>query len=239
MDRFLLTLAGLPMAVEAEDSGLRSFCASYLRESGTPEFAVSLSDGDIAAFREEHPELSLHDAALLCLHRAIAERLPAFDRMLVHGAAIRYAGQGYLFLAPSGTGKSTHIRLWRECFGSAVGIVNGDKPMLDLSDVPTVYGTPWAGKEGWQSNTSAPLRAVCLLRRGTEDTITRIAPAESFEAVLAQLYRPGDGGAWLKTLVLADRLFARVPLYLLSCTPTERAARLAFAALTTAEERQP
>ena len=48
----------------------------------------------------------------------------------MHGAVIEYEGNGYMFSADSGTGKTTHILLWRKFLGDKVKIVNGDKPFL-------------------------------------------------------------------------------------------------------------
>ena len=89
------------------------------------------------------------EAEILCIYRAIAEKLPLYNRFVMHGAAISFEDKAYIFTAASGTGKSTHIRLWRKAFGNPVGIVNGDKPVIEIKDDGTslVYGTPWAGKE--------------------------------------------------------------------------------------------
>lgn len=44
----------------------------------------------------------------LALMRKIADHLPEHNCFLMHGAVISVQGDGYLFTAPSGTGKSTH-----------------------------------------------------------------------------------------------------------------------------------
>ena len=66
-----------------------------------------------------------------------------------------------MFTAPSGTGKSTHARLWREAFGERVVMINDDKPLLLVRpEGVTVYGTPFRGKHGLGGDRSAPLRAI-------------------------------------------------------------------------------
>lgn len=47
----------------------------------------------------------------LALMRKIADHLPEHNCFLMHGAVISVQGDGYLFTAPSGTGKSTHVSL--------------------------------------------------------------------------------------------------------------------------------
>ena len=48
---------------------------------------------------------------------------PSFTRL------ISFDGQGIAFAAPSGTGKTTHIKLWQRLYGDRVEIINGDKPL--------------------------------------------------------------------------------------------------------------
>ena len=124
----------------------------------------------------------------LVLLRKIAEELPDRDTFLMHGAVISWKDNAYMFTAPSGTGKSTHISLWRKYLGEGVQSINGDKPFLSVSDTEVrAYGTPWAGKERWQHNTSAPLKGICILSQAKENSKTnprRIpelpAPPDSF-----------------------------------------------------------
>ena len=233
MERFQISLAGLTAEVHSRFPLARAFCKDYLAKSTAVHFSVEAVESEIAALLCSSDAPDAPHAELLSLHRAIAEQLPRFDRFLIHGAAIRYAGKGYLFLAPSGTGKSTHIRLWRKALGESVGIVNGDKPIIDASGTePAVCGTPWAGKENWQRNVSVPLGAICILRRGETDLIRRVEPSEQLGALLRQVYRPDDAVALTRTLTLADKVFRAVPLYELACTPTENAVRTAFPALT-------
>ena len=233
MERFQISLAGLTVEMHCRFPLVRTFCKDYLEESTGIHFSAEAVESEMAELMRTSDVSDVPHAELLSLHRSIAEQLPRFGRFLIHGAAISWRGRGFLFLAPSGTGKSTHIRLWRSALGEGVGIVNGDKPIIDASgNVPTVCGTPWAGKENWQRNVSVPLGAICILRRGKTDAIRRVTPSEQIGALLRQVYRPDDVSALTETLTLADKVFRTVPLYELACTPTENAVKTAFPALT-------
>ena len=233
MEQFRISLAGLTVEMHSRFPLARAFCKDYLEEASGIHFSAEAVEAEIAELMRTSDTLDVPQAELLSLHRSIAEQLPRFGRFLIHGAAISWRGRGLLFLAPSGTGKSTHIRLWRSALGEGVGIVNGDKPIVDASgDVPTVCGTPWAGKENWQRNISVPLGAICILRRGQTDAIRRVTPSEQLAALLRQVYRPDDAEALEQTLTLADRVFCTVPIYELICTPTQNSVRTAFFALT-------
>ena len=50
----------------------------------------------------------------LCVYRSISLELLRYRTMLMHSAVISCDGRGYAFCARSGTGKSTHIALWRQ-----------------------------------------------------------------------------------------------------------------------------
>lgn len=174
----------------------------------------------------------------LAVQRAIANRLPERHRLLVHGAVIELEGRAYLFTAPSGTGKSTHIRLWRQYLGDAVRVINGDKPFVRIpehrDELPVVYGTPWAGKEGWQCNDSAPLAGIVLLSRSEPgaSSIRLASAALNLDKIMRQVYFPSDAGAAALTLDLLDAMLARVPVYELVCDMSEDAVHASFEGLT-------
>lgn len=183
------------------------------------------------------PRYSDEYLAQMALLRQLAECGPRLGCFLMHMAVVDYDGKAYAFAAPSGTGKSTHVRLWRRALGNAVTVINGDKPIVRLDQdasrgsVFYVYGTPWAGKEGWQTNTSAPLAGICLLGRGDHDACRRISPQEGLERIARQTYMPQDGEAALQTFVFLDVLLREVPLFELTCTMNMSAARASLEAM--------
>ena len=142
-------------------------------------------------------------------------------------------GRAYLFAAPSGVGKTTHVRLWQKLLGDRMRVVNGDKPLVrvEKSGV-TVYGTPWNGKEGMGEKTSAPLCGVCFLRRGTENAIEPLAAQQALPALLMQLYRPDDAASDCTALDLAMDLLEQTPCWLLHCNMSDEAAKLSIQTMT-------
>ena len=172
------------------------------------------------------------------LYRFSIEEFPKHGSFIVHAAVIEYDGLAYAFMAPSGTGKSTHIKLWMDTFDPDATVINGDKPILRLHKTPkgepqiTACGSPWAGKEGWQANTSAPLAGLCFLTRGNTDTCHRISPTEAFDSAVRQIYMPSDPVSAVRTLDFVDVLLQTVPLYRLSCTMNKTAVKASFEAMT-------
>ncbi len=239
-------LAGLKVAVRPLLAGLDAFAAGYAHSAAPGEveacdFLVTVSPRMIAAERERATEGVWSDSYLqqLAVYRAIAEEAPKRGVFLMHAAVVGFAGKAYAFAAPSGTGKSTHLRLWKRCFGNAAQVINGDKPLLRVgapaqegAPVVTAYGTPWCGKEGWQVNASAPLAGLCFLERGEKDSCRRIEPADALPAAMRQVYLPSDPESAFLSLGLLDELLNNVALYRLRCTMRPSAARASFEAMT-------
>ena len=100
---------------------------------------------DRIAEAEGNPKEQRSDSFLEnnAIHALIAEKLVEYDILLFHGSALCMDRQAYIFTAPSGTGKSTHARLWREAFGDRVWMINDDKPLIQVQDGKAmVYGSP-------------------------------------------------------------------------------------------------
>ena len=174
-----------------------------------------------------------------CIFDKIATPLPKRDMLLMHGALIEYEGEGFIFTAPSGTGKTTHILLWKKYLGEAVSIINGDKPeLLIKEDEVMAYGTPWCGKEGWQINKSVPLKGICLLRRGNKNRIKKISPGEYIEFFIKQFYFDFQSEYTLKVFDLFSKIAERVNFYLLECDISEEAAQTSFEQMTGKEWRK-
>ena len=165
----------------------------------------------------------------LAVYRKISERMIDYDTFLFHGSCVAVDGHGYLFTAKSGTGKSTHTRLWREYLGDRAVMVNDDKPLIRADGKSiTVFGTPYNGKHNLGANISVPLKAVCILERSTENHIEPVTPGQAYAMLLQQTYRPADPLLMKKTLTLIDRLAGGVELYRLSCNMDIEAARVAY-----------
>ena len=238
---FIVKLAGQRIQIHSVYPELKDFFKDYIVEGEAYDFSVSWTKEDILAEQEysEEKNFPLTYLETLAALRKISDILPTRQRFLMHGASITYNDKAYLFTAISGTGKSTHISLWRKHLGEAVQIVNGDKPFLSIGEPDAtghrpvhIYGTPWAGKENWQKNRSAQLNGNCFLCRGTTNTIRKIEPAECLSLLMKQVYIPAYTEAAGCTLDLLDLLVTNVPLYILECDISEDAVRCSFEAMT-------
>lgn len=221
---------------------VHELCREY-RTEGSYDFAVETTTDDIEEEKvksartdelERIPVRVFSDGYLeeLAVYRKMAEKLPDYDTLLMHGSAVAVEAEAYLFIAKSGTGKSTHTRLWRQLFGDAAVMVNDDKPLMRITEEgPVIYGTPWDGKHRLSSNIAVPLAAVCILERAETNHIREISAGEALPMLLQQTYRPEDITALQKMLELTEKLAESVRLYRLGCNMDISAAQLSYEAM--------
>ena len=236
MREFTISIANMAVGLQTEYDKTREQCTAYLTEQ-EPDFIVTITPQDIAQMREnsiredtreQKPTQDYSDAYLetLAAYRKICEKMVEYDTILMHGSVVAVDSQAFLFTAKSGTGKSTHTRLWREVFGERAVMVNDDKPLLKLTDDGVLAcGTPWDGKHHLSTNACLPLRAICILERGETNEIHRISPQEALPMVFQQTHRPGK---LFKYMEIIDKLSQRVEFYRLRCTMTPDAAKVAY-----------
>ena len=230
---FVTKLAELTVEINNRYEETEEFCKDYL-SCEPPRILLTVTEESLQKeLALANEDISMPYAELLAVYRMLGERLPFFDGCIFHGAAITYGGKAYLFTAPSGTGKTTHINYWKKAFGSEVSIVNGDKPILRYIDgVPHACGTPWAGKENLHRNVCVPIGGICFLERGGTDLVSPVSAASCVPKALSQMYMPMDPKAMEKTLSLLDRLLSDIPLWRLECTHNIHAAFVAKETIT-------
>lgn len=235
-------IAGKVVEIRSRFENVHTRCADY--ETGdAADYTAEVTQEHVEKERrwytksDKSPEENaarLPDSFLeeLAVHRMLAETLIEYDTVLFHGSCIAVDGTAYLFAAPSGTGKSTHARLWRELLGERAVMVNDDKPMLHIGETVTAFGSPWNGKERLGENISAPLKAICFLSRAEENRIERASAPEIYPQMMFQIYRPKNPELMQKTLALTDRLLERVSLYRLACNMDPAVAELSFGVMS-------
>ncbi len=195
-----------------------------------PEVTIRLSDRFLKEKRLEYPGLTPEDLEYIYAGSQFYQALIHMKRgFMLHASAIEADGEGYLFSAPSGTGKSTHTGLWRNVFGEKrIRYINDDKPAIrEDNGIHYVYGTPFSGKTDLNENIRVPIRGIVILERGCNN-ITGITSKEALYPLLNQMVRPASDADMNCLLILLDRLLNKVPVYRLQCTATEEAARMAF-----------
>ena len=243
MVTFQIRIAEITVGVTAFYNNTMLRSRGYLCENEEESFHVTVDEQDIEKEKQIFIERALArgetDYKVFGFHldrnavyRKIAEKMIDYDRILIHGSSIAVDGRGYLFIAPSGTGKSTHTRLWREAFGERVIMINDDKPLIHVSgNEAVIYGTPWDGKHHLSTNTGVPLKGICRIVRAEENSIRRLSTADAFTAVLEQTYRSVSPLRLMHTMDLLKQMLQEIPVFELSCNMDISAAYTAYEAM--------
>lgn len=191
-------IADVIWKIPLNHSRTKKMLLPYRVESQGPQEEVPVFAGD---FTEESTGILRH------IHMRLVDR---FD--------ICYRGKAYLFVAPPGTGKTTHVRLWQRQVGEAVRILNGDKPFLRLQgEQIMVYGGPWQGKEHLGCNDACPLGGIYLLKRDLNNRIEYSTTRDVVGQLLRATFLPDDLPGRLKLLGLLETVYTRVPVHVLWC----------------------
>lgn len=178
---------------------------------------------------EDNPHLSLDDCEYISTGGSFYRQLIAFNGMLLHSSCVVVDGKAYLFTAPSGTGKSTHVQLWLKLLGERAFVLNDDKPAIRALDGKVyVYGTPWSGKYDCSRNTRAELGGIAVVKRAAENSIRSLNPAEAAFALLNQTARSAYPDLMHSCIDTINNVVATGKLYELSCNMDISAAKLSY-----------
>lgn len=202
----------------------------------SPEAAVAsvmLANRDFSSARVclkgVHDVFGLN-ASLMLLYTFASARYGALE---MHSSVVMNDGKGYMFLGSSGTGKSTHSRLWMENV-SGTELLNDDNPVLRLNADGTarVYGSPWSGKTPCYKALDVPVGAVVRIEQAPENKIMRLGPLQAYASLMASAsaFRPFRelSDCWHGTL---EKLAGSVPCFTLRCRPDADAARLCYSTI--------
>lgn len=173
---------------------------------------------------------SLSSMLRIIFSQAIASR----DGFLIHASAVCAGGEAFLFLGKSGTGKSTHSRLWLETFPDSF-LLNDDNPAVRLMSDGSIYayGTPWSGKTPCYLNSRYPLHGILRLEQAPVNEYRALSDVEAFVALLPGLSVISDDKRLYNSICdTAATVAETVAVGHLRCLPDHNAARLAASKLS-------
>ena len=169
---------------------------------------------------------AINNALMIMFALATAEKRTA----LFHSSVVSHQGKAYMFLGTSGTGKSTHSRLWLK-YIEGTELMNDDNPVVRIHDDGTirVYGSPWSGKTPCYRNVTYPLGAFVMLEQAPQNVIRRLGPLEAYAALMVSI----SGMRWNPKLAegiheTENLLVTHAPIWHLDCLPDEEAARVCY-----------
>lgn len=213
-----MEMAGLKIQIDTISPRTCILCREYLSDVA-PEISVIIRNEDIEQEKQgidstEDKEIYIET---ISAYRKIADQAIDYGVLLMHGAVIATSGCSYMFTAPSGIGKTTHIKHWLRNDKSAF-VVNGDKPLIRITDEDVLAcGTPWSGNEHMNTNTMVPLKAIIVMERSDNNHIMSIPFAQVYPYLVQQTYIPKDVKRAKKALELLLELGKRVSFFKFQC----------------------
>lgn len=157
--------------------------------------------------------------------------------LLFHSSTVVWHDRAYMFLGVSGTGKSTHTRLWLKNIGQT-HLLNDDNPVVRINEqgIPVVYGSPWSGKTPCYRNEQYPLGAIVKLCQYPENQILQLSVIESYvsltESVSGKRWERRIAGGLNTTI---GKMLEATSVFLLRCLPDDEAAKLCWQTVTAQE----
>lgn len=171
-----------------------------------------------------------HKNHLYCINNALmmlyAFTSAPYKAVEMHASVIKNSGKAFLFLAKSGTGKSTQSSMWLKAVPGSE-LMNDDNPIVRIDDsgVAIAYGSPWSGKTPCYRNVQAPVGAFVKIQRAPYNKCTKLDVLQSFAIVYssASANRTDDDACEYLSETISG-LLNSAPCYCLECLPNEDAA---------------
>lgn len=238
MYSFKIEIAQKKIAVECIGRYLSFYCKEYLSSFSEPDCTIAVTQNEIAREIYYSPfyeyiydcyndgiATEVVDLEFNILLRKVADYMIGQGILLIHGAAIEVDEKCYIFIAPSGTGKTTHIMNWIKTIPGTI-IINGDKPLVNVNS-HTAFGTPWCGKEKLSTNKASQIAGIIVLERGKDNYIEAVAFREVLPALLKQVYIPNDSASTIRCYQHLS-LLKDIPWYRLKCNTEQESAIVAY-----------
>lgn len=223
-------IADFNVEIKHRGQHVARLCEKYLADFDEPDLTVQVSDEEIEAERKiaELPYSASYFESV-CAYRNLCVQLPQRDAFVLHGALFKVDDRGIIFVARSGTGKSTHMLYWQQLLGDKLKIINGDKPIVRLFDgIPYAYGTPWCGKEGLSLNERVELTDICLIERSEKNETIPIDKQDAISFLMMQILWPKNMDDADKMLSMLDTTIRHCNIWKIGCNLDPDSARVSY-----------
>lgn len=209
----------------------------YFESSPTSSRPVSMKLWANSDFTLSKLLIACPSESLFAINNALmlqyAFRTAGMNTLEMHASVIENGGKGYLFLAKSGTGKSTHSKMWLRNIPDS-HLLNDDNPIVRVLEDGSVrvYGSPWSGKTPCYKNLDYPVGAMVQIVRAPFNKATRLGAINSYAQVYSSSsgikFDPQMGDALHDTI---NKVVAGVKCFTLQCLPDADAAKVCYEAV--------
>ena len=235
MYTFTIRLADINIQVNTKYESISKRMKDYIINDNNIAFSIEVNDKKRNETKESlirfNEGYSFDDdyVEYISIHSLIADELLNYDILLMHGSCLSIDGKGIIFTAASGTGKSTHSRLYRQAYGDRVKMINDDKPLLICKEDEIIAcGSPWCGKHNLGCNEKVKLEAVVYLERGIDNSIELVNPSDVFEKLFIQTYHSKNKLNEIKAFNLLSKICKNTKMFKLKCNMNDDAPIISY-----------
>ena len=231
---FVIEIAKVKIQINNKYPYLKKLCDDYIIDSSDYDFSISVCDEEIDIEKKQtKDQFSNGYIEGICAYRKICKEILKYNCFLMHACTIKIDDFAYLFLAKSGTGKTTHCKLLKEYLQDKMSYINGDKPIIRIIDgIPYAYGTPWNGKERYGNNAFARIKALIFIERDEYNSIIPLSKDQLLDKVIHQILIPTTPDEVNKTFDLLNITLDKTKQYLLKCNMDISAAICSYNTIT-------
>ena len=153
------------------------------------------------------------------------------EAIMLHGVIIEYKGQGIIISAKSGTGKTTHARIWRD-YKNAF-IINGDRCICRKNEQQWyAYGSPWCGTSGECMNRKVPIKAIVMLEQSPVNKVDKLNLYDASLKLIERAFAPTwEPDLMNKAFDIIENIANDIPVLKLQCRPDLEAVEVLEKAL--------
>ena len=148
---------------------------------------------ELEEFSKAYAGEDVKNIETLLIQKKVVDILLTNNVVNFHGSSLYLdnADNGYIFTAPSGTGKSTHVARLKEHYKDRLTIINDDKPFISkIGKSYYIYGSPWSGKSHISSNVKAKLKAILIIYQSKSNEISKMDNKEAIKHLIREIHIP-------------------------------------------------
>lgn len=227
-------IAGIAVEYDGKYNTVIERSEKYLADKDIkPLFSIQTNPKIIEYLRKQYPNSNESEYEYSDLGASFNTELVNYGGIMLHSSAVAVDGYAYLFSAPCGMGKSTHTQMWQKLLGEDKAvIINDDKPVIRKIDgVYYAFGTPFSGKHDISINKGFPIKGICFVCRGEENTIEKLKTEDAVTPFLNQTVKPYNMERYGQLLDIVDDLICSIPCYKLRCRADVEAAEVSYNAM--------
>lgn len=217
MYNFKIKIADVVILTKVNYPDTKEFFASFLSDEKVDE-EICIEVSDIIKYHELSPDFTEEMCERAALKYKVDRIAVEYGAFPFHASALSYKGEGYVFTALSGVGKSTHARIWRDTYGKDVIMINDDRPYLKVvGDSVYAYSHPQSGKHNIYTNSSCQVKVIGKIIRDERNYVKRISKSDIFPFLVQQTFTMDEPGITSKIIELIKKVLDRVFLYEIHC----------------------